>query len=217
MLQQLPATRLFFASLLQSPRCELFSPAASKPPSHKRRRGKGPATSQHDRGLLALVHPPSSRAPSPPSPLPSPTPGGKHKLDITAREKVIFILWQALSVQSYFRRMLSSVATHNISSFIQEEQAGNHIYKEVFLPRWVGSDLSDVPLGSIKRRPECNYSHGKTEHERIVRTIGRPFVVNVGHSAAESGKHARLPARMGTLWWNIILQQHIQIDFGQWV
>lgn len=161
--------------------------------------------------LPPLVHP-LLLPPSPPPP-----PGEKHKLDITAREKVIFILWQALSVQSYFRRMLSSVATHNISSFIQEEQAGNHIYKEVFLPRWVGSDLSDVPLGSIKRRPECNYSHGKTEHERIVRTIGRPFVVNVGHSAAESGKHTRLPARMGTLWWNIILQQHIQIDFGQWV
>ena len=108
---------VFFKALAVS----CFSSATSKPPSHKWRRGKGPATSQHDRGLLALVHPPSSRAPSPPSPSPPPPPGEKHKLDITAREKVIFILWQALSVQSYFRRMLSSVATHNISSFVRQE------------------------------------------------------------------------------------------------
>ncbi len=46
--------------------------------------------------------------------------GGKHKLDITACKKVIFILWQTLLVQFYFRWMLSSVVIHNISLSIQE-------------------------------------------------------------------------------------------------
>lgn len=78
--------------------------------------GKGPATSQHDRGLLALIHPLSHTYVR--SLL---FPWGKHKLDITACKKVIFILWQMLPVQSYFRWVLSSVVIHNISSFIQEQ------------------------------------------------------------------------------------------------
>lgn len=77
--------------------------------------GKGPATSQHDRGFLALIHPLSHTYVH--SLL---FPWGKHKLDIAACKKVIFILWQTLSVQSYFKWMLSSVVIRNISSFIQE-------------------------------------------------------------------------------------------------
>lgn len=117
MLQQLPATRLFLTSLLQSPRCELFLPATSKPPSHKRRREKDRQQVDMTEGCslsYTLLSQAYVHHPPPPS-------GEKHKLDITARKKVIFILWQALSVQSYFRRMLSSAAIHNISSFIQEE------------------------------------------------------------------------------------------------
>lgn len=102
-----------FPRLLQSLHYELFSPATSKLPSHKRRR-KGPATSQHDRGLLALIHT-YTRALL--------FPWGKHEPDITPLgRKVIFILWQMLPVQSYFRWMLSSVAIHSISPFIQEQQ-----------------------------------------------------------------------------------------------
>lgn len=41
------------------------------------------------------------------------------------------------------------------------QKAGTYIYKEVFLPRWVASDPFDVPRGSIKQWPECNYSHWK--------------------------------------------------------
>ena len=67
---------------------------------------KGPATSQHDRGLLALTHTHTCALSS--------SPWGEHKLDITACKKVVFILWHALPVRSYFRWMLSSAAIHNI-------------------------------------------------------------------------------------------------------
>lgn len=56
LLLQLSATCLSFTILLLNPRCELLFPATSKLPSHKQHWEKGPATSQRDRGLLALTH-----------------------------------------------------------------------------------------------------------------------------------------------------------------
>lgn len=43
-----------------------------------------------------------------------------------------------------------------------KKKAGNYVYKGGFLPRWVGSDLFDVPLGNIEGWPECNYSQQRS-------------------------------------------------------
>lgn len=177
-----------FPRLLQSLRYELFSPATSKLPSHKRRR-KGPATSQHDRGLLALIHT-YTRALL--------FPWGKHEPDITLpARKVIFILWQMLPVQSYFRWMLSSVAIHSISPFIQEQQEKGW---KLRLQRRVSPQVSwqwSFWCASWQHRAMTwmQLFTANAKHQWIVRTLGDSLL----HFPAKCSKHSCLSVQMGDL------------------
>lgn len=118
--------RVPFSGLLQSLRYELFFPATSKLPSHKRRR-EGPATSQHDRGLLALTHTLSSSPPEENTSLTSHRPRVKSYLSCGRCCRYGLILdgcFQVLRFETSPRSFTSS-----------KKKAGNYVYKGGFLPR----------------------------------------------------------------------------------
>lgn len=144
-----------FPRLLQSLRYELFSPASSKlPPTNGAGKDQQQVNMTEGCSLSYTLTNALSSSPEENTSLTS------HRLEEKSYLSCGRCCRYSLILDGCFQVLRFTASPRSFKN--SKKKAGNYVYKGGFLPRWVGSDLFDVPLGNIEGWPECNDSQRRS-------------------------------------------------------